>query len=226
MPAIIDQRKAPSERDVKRTEQNMCKRTDSTQHIPFRSLLGFSIALAPVLMLASDVAALVLGEAAFWFATITMWLAFYVFVGAAAGMAALSGWSRIALVGLLLVVFGSMAGTTIMGLERMAWSMSIHEIPKEVIREVISEPAVFLTSRVIGLTFPIGLLLLTWSLVRKNVLAPVTGLILALGVILFPVGRIFAGLPANVAGDALMVLVMVPFGLKAAKGSTLTVSRQ
>lgn len=180
-------------------------------------IVAFSMAAAPVLLLASDAAALAFGRPAFWFATITMWFSFFFFVVAAYGLMELSGRSAAAVTGTLVTILGCLAGATIMGLERMIWSMVELGMELDVAREVAMEPLVFVTSRATGLTFPIGLLILTFAAARARVLAGWQVGLLALGAILFPVGRIVVGLTANVASDVLMSLVLVPLAFRASR---------
>lgn len=179
-----------------------------------RKLIGISLISAPGLMLLGDSWAGLFGESGFWPLTLLLWLSFYVYVAACLGMMALSGGQRLALVGCAIALFGTLIAATIMGLERMAWAMRLHGIPDEQVSQVLLDPTVFSTSRAPGLAFPVGLLLLTVALFRAGVLSGFKASVLAIGILLFPVGRIFVGIWANVIGDALMLLVMAPLGVR------------
>lgn len=171
-------------------------------------IIASSLIGAPLLMLLADLAGPVLGkEAGFWYATLLLWFSFYAYLGAIAGLVKLSGNTRLAVIGAMIALLGALIGTTIMGLERVGWAMSMQEFTREQIMATINYPVVFFTSRAPGLTFPIGLLILTYTLYKAGQLSLSATLLLAVGVILFPVGRIVAGAWANVPGDAIMLVV-------------------
>ncbi|MBK7869390.1 MAG: hypothetical protein IPJ74_01270 [Saprospiraceae bacterium] len=120
--------------------------------------------------------------------------------------------------GTLIASFGVLAGETIMGLERVAWAMNEAGLNAEIDRTV-HHPIVFSTSRQIGLTFPIGLIILSIALFKAKTISMVTMAILIIGIILFPIGRIIVGPSANIAGDLIMLLIYGKLGLGVMKNS-------
>lgn len=190
-----------------------------------QKLIGISLIAGPLAMLAADAAAALAGDGAFWISTMGLWLAFYAYAGASFGMMVLAGHGGVAVAGGLLTLFGALIGATIMGLERMAWSMRLHQLEADQVIDVLTEPAVFFTSRAPGLTFPLGLLLLTFALTRAGALSRVAAGVLAVGIVLFPVGRIVAGPWANVVGDGLMLATLGPLGARTLAGRAAGLGR-
>ncbi len=176
-------------------------------------LIGFAMIGAPLLMLMADTISLVSDYPEnFWFASILLFLSFYAFLGLIHGLYHLSNRTKLALVGTLIAAFGIMAGETIMGLERVAWAMNEVGLKGE-IDKTVYHPIVFSTSRQIGLTFPIGLILLSISLYKARAVNLITMALLIVGIVLFPIGRIIVGPSANVAGDAVMLFIYGKLGL-------------
>ncbi len=180
-------------------------------------LSGLSLVAAPLLMLLADGLALP-SAGGVTLVSVVLWLSFYVFIGAAIGVVGPAGHTPTALTGASLAVFGCLIGGTIMGLERMHASMLRHGVATDQAWAIMSDPAVLLTSRAPGLTFPVGLLLLTVALYRVGVLAPAMATLLAVGVVLFPIGRIRAQPAVNVIGDTLMLIVLGVLGLQVLRG--------
>ena len=179
----------------------------------YKKIIGIALIGAPLLMLLADANWLVFGHLeSFWFGSVTMWLSFYLFVGLIIGLYHLSNQSKLALAGTMIAIFGVLAGATIMGLDRVGWAMHEIGLGNEVSRTV-SHPRVFFTSRFVGLTFPIGLILLSISLYKAKVLNLMWMLILIIGIILFPVGRIVVGFVANVPGDLIMLFIYGKLGI-------------
>ena len=199
-----------------RFEKALCLMVEKTAQ--YKGVLGVSLVLAPLLMLAGDAVSAVVGKPGFWITSLSLWLSFYAYIGAILALLVLAGNGRLAQVGAVIALFGALIGGTIMGLDRMAWSMRIHDLASDVARDVMTEPVVFFTSRAPGIAFPIGLLLLTYALRRADVLSLAAACILAVGVCLFPVGRIAVGPWANVVGDTLMLMVLAPLGLRVLGG--------
>jgi hypothetical protein len=169
-------------------------------------LISISFVLAPVLMLLSDLSALIFGEQLFWVSTHLFWLSFYVFLGLIVGMGQLLNFSPYAVISALIAGFGALIGITIIGMSRYEWGLETEGVSMEVLASAHSNPWVFFTSRFPGITFPLGLIMLVVGLKRNNLINGhlLAGLIFA--IVLFPLGRIPKELMINVAGDALMIL--------------------
>lgn len=157
-------------------------------------------------MLVSDLLVWLAADQFFWTASLFFWLSLYVFLGLIYGMFQLSNRSTYAVVSFLLAVFGALIGITIIGMSRYAWGVSGAGVDQAVIQAAHANPWVLFTSRVPGITFPLGLIMLSIALKRNNRIDGLllTGLILA--TLLFPLGRIPGWIISNVIGDTLMVV--------------------
>ncbi len=179
-----------------------------TKYVTACALIG-----GPLLMLLADITFLVFEYPQyFWFASIVMFLSFFAYIGLIHGLYQLSNGTILALVGTLFAIFGTLAGETIMGLDRVAWAMYDVGLEDE-ITNTVHHPQVFSTSRQIGLAFPIGLLLLSISLYKARAINMLSMIVLMIGIILFPVGRIIVGPEANVVGDFIMLLIYGRLGM-------------
>lgn len=167
---------------------------------------------APLLMLIADVSTLAFGSFGV-LGGIVFWLSFYAFIGVTIGMMRLAGEGRLAVVGALIASFGCLMGTTIIGTDRVFDALIERGIDSVIVSEIAMDPAIFLTSRAPGLAFPIGLFILTFALAKAKVLSRAAASILSIGVLLFPVGRIFAGVAANVVSDVIMLAVLGWLGI-------------
>ncbi|MBK8484427.1 MAG: hypothetical protein IPO86_09060 [Saprospiraceae bacterium] len=182
-------------------------------------LIGAAMIGAPLLMLLADTNSLLFKYPKnFWFTSILLFLSFYAFLGLIHGVHHLSNATKLALIGTLIASFGVLVGETIMGLERVAWAMNEVGLSAEIDRTV-HHPIVFSTSRQIGLTFPIGLIILSIALFKAKTISMVTMAILIIGIILFPIGRIIVGPSANIAGDLIMLIIYGKLGLGVMKNS-------
>ncbi|MEQ9570357.1 MAG: hypothetical protein RLN75_09225, partial [Longimicrobiales bacterium] len=121
------------------------------------ALAGLCLIAGPLLMLLSDVSFLLIESPVFW-PTLTLWASFFLFVPAVIALSARSGMGGLSLWGALAALFGCLMGVTIVGQERVMWSMQLHGISRDTLSEVMMEPALFLSSRAPGLDFPLGLL--------------------------------------------------------------------
>lgn len=182
-------------------------------------LIGAAMIGAPLLMLLADTNSLLFEyPKSFWFSSILLFLSFYAYLGLIHGLYHLSNATKLALVGTMITSFGVLVGETIMGLDRVAWAMNEAGLNAEIDRTV-HHPIVFSTSRQIGLTFPIGLIILSIALYKAKTISMVTTVILLIGIILFPIGRIIVGPSANVAGDLIMLFIYGKLGLDVIKNS-------
>ena len=179
-----------------------------------KSLIAYSMIGAPLLMLIADTLALVFEYPNyFWFNSIAMFLSFYAFLGLIHGTYHLSNCTKLALVGTMIAVFGVLAGETIMGLERVAWAMNEVGLQEE-IKNTVHHPMVFSTSRQIGIAFPIGLIILSISMFKAKAINLVTMIVLIVGILLFPIGRIVVGPYANIPGDLIMLIIYGKLGIE------------
>ncbi len=182
-------------------------------------LIGSAMIGAPLLMLLADANSLLFEYPKnFWLTSILLFLSFYAYLGLIHGLYQLSNATKLALVGTLVTSFGVLAGETIMGLERVAWAMNEAGLSAEIDRTV-HHPTVFSTSRQIGLTFPIGLIIMSIALYKAKAINMLTTAILIIGIILFPIGRIIVGPYANVAGDIIMLFIYGKLGVGMMKNS-------
>lgn len=182
-------------------------------------LIGAAMIGAPLMMLLADTNSLLFEYPKnFWFTSILLFLSFYAFLGLIHGLYHLSNATRLALVGTLIATFGVMVGEMIMGLERVAWAMHEAGLSAEIDRTV-DLPIVSNLSRKIGLTFPIGLIVLSIALYKAKTLNMLTTTALIIGSVLFPIGRIIVGPSANVAGDIIMLLIYGKLGVDVIKNS-------
>ncbi len=168
---------------------------------------------APLLMLIADVKSVIFEYPQnFWFGSILLWLSFYAFIGLVHGLYHISNCTKLALVGAMIAIFGILVGETIMGLDRVAWAMNEVGLADE-IGKTVHHPLVSNTSRKIGLLFPIGLIILAFSTYKAKAINIISLILLIIGILLFPLGRIILGPSANVPGDIIMLFIYGKLGL-------------
>jgi hypothetical protein len=68
------------------------------------------------------------------------------------------------------------------------------------------------STQMIGILFPLGLLILAASIYRSRAASPLAALLLAAGAILFPVGRIAGATFALLGGDLLLLAAFIMIG--------------
>ena len=181
---------------------------NNSKHIFVRAA-GICSILAPLMMLAADSFLLVTGRSFEW--SIALWLSFVLFVPAIFGMTYLSAGraSRWAVAGGASAFFGCMAGASMQVLFRV--HAVLHEAGSTQAVELLKGSRKLVTStQMIGIFFPVGLLILAVCLYQRRVVSPLVPLSLAAGAVLFPVGRI-AGFAAAVIGSGL--LLALAFGM-------------
>lgn len=174
----------------------------------FIRIAGVCSIIAPLLMLFADL--LQIGGFRFEF-TIVLWLAFVFFVPAILGITyyIASYGSRLAVLGGVLAYFGAMAGASMQVLFRV-WAVLEEKNSSQTIELLQESIKLTVTTRTIGLPFPIGLLILAACLHRFRIVTPVVALVFAAGAILFPVGRIAEFWWAFIGSD---ILLIAGFGL-------------
>jgi hypothetical protein len=179
--------------------------------LPFISIAGICSMLAPLVLLIGD-AVLLIGNLRFeW--TIIMWVSFVLFVPAIFGatyLAAGNG-SRLALVGGASAFIGCMAGASMQVLFRV-WAVLDELGSPQTVELLRSSRKLIVSTQMIGIFFPIGLLILAASLYRRRLVHPVVPLSLAIGAILFPMGRIAGLLVGLVGADLLLIVAFVLIG--------------
>ena len=156
---------------------------------PFIRIAAICAIFAPLVLLAGDLL-LIIGERRFeW--TIVLWLSFVLFVPAIFGVTyvAFDSGNKLALVGGASAFFGSMAGASMQVLFRVY--AVLDEAGAGQATELLQKTMKLIaTTQMIGIFFPIGLILLSISLYSNRIFNRLTPLLLIIGSILFPIGRI------------------------------------
>ena len=176
----------------------------------FIRIAGVCSIIAPLLMLAADL----LQIAGFRFEfTIVLWLAFAFFVPAIFGLtySTASLGSRLAIFGGASAFFGAMAGAAMQVLFRV-WAVLDEKNSPQTIALLQGSGKLIATTQMIGIFFPIGLLILAICLYRTRVVNPLAALSLTAGAILFPVGRIGGFWQAFISSDILLLIAFVIIG--------------
>jgi hypothetical protein len=169
---------------------------------------GICAITAPLIMLAADM--FQIGGLIFEF-TIAFWLAFVFFVPAIIGLTYLiaSRGSRLAIIGGAAAYFGAMAGASMQVLFRVYAVLDEKNSP-QAIELLRGTTKLIATTQMIGIFFPIGLLILAFGLYQNRIVSPIVAIVFAAGAIFFPVGRIGGFWWAFIGSDILMIAA---FGL-------------
>ncbi len=170
----------------------------------FIRIAGVCSILAPLVLFIGDLLLLSAGLRFEW--TIALWLSFVLFVPAIFGLTYLtaSDGSRLAIVGGASAFFGCMAGASMQVLFRV-WAVLNELGSPQTIELLQSSRKLIASTQMIGLFFPVGLLILAACLYRKRIVNPLVPLALAGGAILFPMGRIAGLLVGFIGGDLLLI---------------------
>lgn len=163
---------------------------------------------APALMLAGD--ALRYWAGAEWAWLVMFKLAFALFVGAALGLVGLTRGRAdgAGLVGGALAVVGCLAGSGIVTANAVLGPVEAAGLDEAATRAVEAAMmksnvgAYILLFPLPGLAFPAGFLVLAYALLRSRAASAAAAVLVALGALLFPVGRI-GGVEAAVIGSGL-----------------------
>ena len=163
---------------------------------------------APVLMLAGDALHYWTGAQRAWL--VMLKLAFALFVGAALGVVALTRGRAdgAGLLGGALAVVGCLAGSGIVTAGAIFQSFNAAGLVEATRRTVGAAlmsgdvRAYLFLYPLPGLAFPAGFLVLAYALLRARAASPAAALLVALGAILFPIGRI-GGIEAAVMGSGI-----------------------
>ena len=177
----------------------------------FLRIAGLCAMLAPLPLLAGDVMQIVGGMGFEW--TIALWIAFALFVPAVFGLTYLvaRGGSRLGLWGGAAAFVGCMAGAAMQTLFRV-WAVLGEAGSPQTVELLRGSRKLIVSTQMIGLFFPLGLLVLAASIYRSRAASPIVALVLAAGAVLFPVGRIAGSAFALVGGDLLLLAAFVMIG--------------
>lgn len=168
-------------------------------------IAGVCSILAPLLLLVADIMQIVGGPG--FEGTVVMWVSFVLFVPAIFGLSylAIAEGSRLAFAGGASAYFGAMAGASMQVMFRVR-AVLVEAGSTQAVELMRGSRKLFVTTQMIGIFFPLGLLILAFSLYRSGVVSPLIALSLAAGAILFPMGRI-AGLLIGLIGGDLMLII-------------------
>src|ERR1044072_1609256 len=181
---------------------------------------ALGIFAAPVLMLAGDALRYWAGAQRTWFVMLKLALA--LFVGATLGVVALTRGRAdgAGLLGGALAVVGCLAGACIVTANDIFQSFNAAGLDEATTRAAQTAMmsgdmrAHLFLYPLPGLAFPVGFLVLAYALVRARAASTTAALLVALGAILFPVGRI-GGIEAAIMGSGLaFTLGMTPVALR------------
>ena len=176
---------------------------------PFIRIGAVCMILAPLVMLISDLLMITTGMMFEW--TIILWLAFVLFVPAILGLTFVlfSNGSSLALIGGISAFFGAMAGASMQVLFRVH-AVLLESGAQQTVETLRNTFKLVATTQMIGIFFPIGLIIVAICLYRSGIFNPIIPLLLTIGAILFPIGRI-GGFSAAVLGNG--ILLTIAFGL-------------
>jgi hypothetical protein len=181
----------------------------SNNNHQFIRIAGISAILAPLMLLAGDLLLVVGGRRFEW--TVALWLAFVLFVPAIFGLTyfAVANGDRMALAGGASAFFGAIAGASMQILFRV-YVVLEEAAATQAVELLRSTFKLIATTQMIGIFFPIGLILLSISLYRSRAVKPILAALLAAGAVLFPIGRIGGFAWAFIGSD---ILLTAAFGL-------------
>ena len=176
---------------------------------PFIKIGAVCAILASAVMLIADLF-LITTEMMFeW--TIILWLAFVLFVPAIIGLTVVlfNDGSRLALAGGISAFFGAMAGASMQVLFRVH-AVLIESGAHQTVEMLRGAFKLVAATQMIGLTFPIGLIILAVCIYRSGQFNLFTPLALVIGALLFPVGRI-GGFAVAILGSG--IFLTAAFGM-------------
>lgn len=176
---------------------------------PFIKIAGVCSIIAPLVLIAGDLLMFAGGLMFEW--TITLWLAFVLLIPAVFGLTFIlfENGSRLALIGGISTFVGLTAGASMQTLFRV-YAVLIERGAEQTVELLRGTFKLVAATQMIGIFFPVGLLLLAGSLFRNKIFHPALPFLFALAAILFPIGRI-AGVAAAVFASGF--LLFAAFGL-------------
>lgn len=180
----------------------------NTNH-PFIKIASVCAILAPMVMLIADLFLITTGMMFEW--TIVLWLSFVLFVPAIVGLTVVlfNNGSRLTLAGGISAFFGAMAGASMQVLFR-THAVLIESGADQTVEMLRGTLKLVLATQSIGLTFPIGLIILAVGIYRSGQFNSLVPVVLVIGALLFPVGRI-GGFAAAILGSG--IFLTVAFGM-------------
>lgn len=185
-----------------------------------RKIAAACLLAAPLTMLAGD--ALRFGAGAMHAWLVLLKLSFALFAGAALALVHLASRraDRAGLVGGGLTIVGCLAGAGIItasAIDMSIESAALGEAATSALEAAFRADGVgglVIFYPLPGLAFPAGLLVLSYALFRARVVSPLTMATLALGAVLFPVGRIGGFAAAVIASGLALSVALSLVGLK------------
>ena len=187
-----------------------------------RYLAALGMILAPAVMLANDLYRIGGGEdnVFVWslFLQLSMTLFLLAILGIVAELRPVA--DRTGLLGGLLAGFGATIGAVMQGFFRTADAAmaAVDAASAQAIEAAVTGQDFLFSTRVPGITFPIGLLILAGALVATRRAPALLGALVAAGAVLFPVGRI-AGIEwAVVASGVCLLLGLGWLGVRTLRG--------
>lgn len=182
-------------------------------------IAGICAILAPFPLLAGDIM-IVTGTWHFMW-TICLWVSFVLFVPGIFGMTYLAagGGRLVALIGGASAFFGAMAGASMQILFRVYAVLEELGSP-QTIELLRGCKKLIATTQMIGIFFPLGLIILSIALFRSRTVSWYVPLALVGGAILFPMARI-AGLTIGFfGGDLLLIIAFGVVGIRLLSSAT------
>ncbi len=167
--------------------------------------------LGPLILLASD---LLLTTPSFeW--TIGLWIAFMLLIPAVMGLTyilAASG-SRLAVIGGLIAYFGLVAGASMQVLFRV-YSVLEEQGATATIEQLSSTFKLVASTQMIGLGWPLGLILLSIACLTTRAIHIAVPILLVIGAIAFPLGRIAGSTVGVFLSGAAFIIAFGIVGLR------------
>ena len=174
-------------------------------------IAGLCSILAPILILGIDIYFLATSRMFEW--SIGMWLAFVLFVPAVIGLTyhLVSQGSRLALVGGIFAFLGAMAGASMQAMFR-THAVLLEQGAVDTVERLRGTLKLVASTQMIGLTWPIGLILLSIAIILVDRTRWLTSLLLVAGAIAFPIGRVAGSQPAVILSGIFFVLAFGMIG--------------
>jgi hypothetical protein len=178
---------------------------------PFIKIAGICSILAPIILFIGDLLMIAASMMFEW--TIALWLSFVLFVPAILGLTFIlfNSGSRLALFGGISAFFGAMAGASMQAMFRV-YAVLAENGQGQTVELLRGTGKLVATTQMIGIFFPIGLILLAISLFQRRMTSSMIPLLLTFGAVLFPVGRIGGFSIAVISSDILLCAAFVLIG--------------
>ncbi len=181
---------------------------------PMLKIAAFCSFVAPVILFLSDLLlGSVMNVSFVW--TIGLWVAMMLMIPAAIGFTFLlvSSGSRLALVGGCLAYFGLVAGASMQVLFRV-YAVLEEQGSKAAVEQLQSTFKLVTSTQMIGLTWPIGLVLLSIACLTTRVVHIAVPILLLIGAVAFPIGRITGSTAGVLISGATFILAFAIVGMR------------